>query len=376
MAIVCGWPHFHKKVAFISYKARTDFHEFDPFSTSNSPTMAHNSKGSDEKSPEEQAPQAAPAPSEGPTSQDASAASQGSTPPSSRKDLGLEQKKDIILKIHNHTDNTLASAIPEGFHLTFGDVKAIVEELKADAELSRICQQILQSMTMLPAMFHNLSLTLFLDFRTWEQNWKVIKDEDSWVAGQPLILDSTEWKGYGEFQNKQRVILLSNLTATLHDAMNNKLEDITDVEQAIPANYQLTKAEILEVLKPGNWPDQDTAQEAGKASQALEDLFKEINQSENELIRSACDDDENDIVPQPREEAIRQVLRSIDGTNKDTYVDAIEGNLAPGATLSLQTLIKILLSKGPEEPYDTRLRQKAKTGTTPDSTLKKQTYHI
>jgi hypothetical protein len=98
MAIICGWPHFHKRVAFISYKARTDFHEFDPFSTSNSPTMAHNSKGSDmgfgaqdtsrvrEKSPEEQAP----APSKGPTSQDASAASKDSTPQSSRKDLGLE----------------------------------------------------------------------------------------------------------------------------------------------------------------------------------------------------------------------------------------------------------------------------------------------
>jgi hypothetical protein len=34
--------------------------------------------------------------------------------------------------------------------------------------------------------------------------------------------------------------------------MSNKFEDITDVKQAIPANYQLTKAEILEVLKPGN----------------------------------------------------------------------------------------------------------------------------
>ncbi|KAL3440110.1 hypothetical protein BJX65DRAFT_315111 [Aspergillus insuetus] len=263
-------------------------------------------------------------------------------PQSGQKDLSLEQKKDIIRKIHNHYGNTLAPAIPEGFDLTFGDVKAIVEELQADGDLRHICQQITNN------------------FKTWERVWEVIKDEDSWVAGKDLSPDTTDYKGYDAFQDEQRVVLLSNLMTQLHDAEDGKLEHISDVEDAIPANYQLTKAEILKVLEPGHWRDKARKQEAEKASRALEDLFDKIDHPENTPIKSSLDNDEDEDIGDAGQQEIRQVIRAIGGTNKDNYVDAIEGNLPPGERMYLSTLINILTDGRPQRPYDKRIKEEAK----------------
>ncbi|KAL6230761.1 hypothetical protein BDW75DRAFT_244547 [Aspergillus navahoensis] len=244
------------------------------------------------------------------------------------------QKKDIIYKIVDHDGQGLPDILPKGFVLTIGEVKAIledpanrrndeVENFKCETALSR--------------------------FRQYKKMG--LKDEDLWEPG--LGAEVTEWKGVASLDSKGKEMLLQ--------IADVEIEHVTDIEDVIPPNFKMKPSEILDILYPANWPDDEE-----KAEQACTKIKAAIEKNiikENQSLESSRDEDEDedDNGIKLTKEVCRKIFRDVARvTDLTAMSEAIEANLPPNKNIVFKELVEMTDPDRWSHKYDKNLAQEAK----------------
>lgn len=88
-----------------------------------------------------------------------------------------------------------------------------------------------------------------------------LKDEDLWKPG--LGGDSTEWKGAASLNSEKDMLL---------QIADVEIEHASDIQDVIPPNFKLTPSEILNILDPRSWPDDEA-----KARQAYTSMLQSLH---------------------------------------------------------------------------------------------------
>ncbi|KAL4933517.1 uncharacterized protein BDV17DRAFT_298963 [Aspergillus undulatus] len=260
-------------------------------------------------------------------------------PPGKAGQLTPAQIKDIIYKIVDHNDQGLPDILPQGFALTIGEVKAILKdpanrqdddfERKAGIKRNFKCET---------------ALSRFEQYESMD-----LKDEDLWKPG--LGADTTEWKEAASLNSEEKEMLLQIADVDITDA-----SDITDV---IPPNFKLTPSEILDILHPPSWPDDEAkAQQAcTKLNAAVDNNIIELGQ----LLESSRAEEDGTSIPRAGKLALKEIFKCITSvTDQAALSEAIETNVPPGEDLAFSFLAKMADPNEWSQEYEKKLAQEAK----------------
>ncbi|KAL4734129.1 hypothetical protein BDV11DRAFT_213127 [Aspergillus similis] len=227
--------------------------------------------------------------------------------PRNASQLTPEQKREIIKGIVTHDGQGLPDIVPQGFKLTFGEVKAICDDPD-----SRTYPDADGNLDMDWPPYCDLASSRFAQYRLWG-----LKDNDPWEAGRGA--EVTEWKSANDLSSAEQTMLL--------DIAYIKIKHETDLQGVLPPNFRLKPSEILGILYGSSWPDDEEA-----ARLAITNYIK------------------------LSKEAFRTIFRAVsraEGLN--AIREPIKTNLPPGRALPFQELYKMTHPTKWLHDYDKKL---------------------
>ncbi|KAL6232524.1 hypothetical protein BDW75DRAFT_242864 [Aspergillus navahoensis] len=116
-----------------------------------------------------------------------------------------------------------------------------------------------------------------------------------------------------------------------------EFQHATDIQDVIPPNFKLKPSEILDILYPLGWPDEEKVK---LACTKIEAAIRGNIVEESQPLESSRDEDDDEDYIKLSKEARRTIFRTVTRvTDLTAMSEAIKTNLPPGRVLPFQELL-------------------------------------